>query len=110
MIGDSTQVAGRSTIKKSVIGRHCVIGKMAKIVGCVLLDHCVIEDGSVRHRSPLACLMINNCIERNLMAVFWGRILKLERELNFHDVLPRLGMKSRQEVRVESPNGGTPDN
>ncbi|RDB16855.1 putative translation initiation factor eIF-2B subunit gamma [Hypsizygus marmoreus] len=46
MIGDSTQVSERTTIKKSVIGRHCVIGKMVKIVGCVLLDHCVIEDGA----------------------------------------------------------------
>ncbi|KAG6862207.1 hypothetical protein C0995_002137 [Termitomyces sp. Mi166 len=46
MIGGSTQVSERTTIKKSVIGRHCVIGKMAKIVGCVLLDHCVVEDGA----------------------------------------------------------------
>ncbi|KAG6865847.1 hypothetical protein C0991_011179 [Blastosporella zonata] len=46
IIGGSTQVSERTTIKKSVIGRHCVIGKMAKIVGCVLLDHCVIEDGA----------------------------------------------------------------
>ncbi|TFK44620.1 UDP-3-O-glucosamine N-acyltransferase [Crucibulum laeve] len=45
IIGDSTQVSERTTIKKSVIGRHCIIGKMAKIVGCVVLDHCVIEDG-----------------------------------------------------------------
>ncbi|KAG6868924.1 hypothetical protein C0993_007698 [Termitomyces sp. T159_Od127] len=46
VIGGSTQVSERTTIKKSVIGRHCVIGKMVKIVGCVLLDHCVIEDGA----------------------------------------------------------------
>lgn len=45
IIGESTQVSERTTIKKSVIGRHCVIGKMAKIAGCVLLDHCVVEDG-----------------------------------------------------------------
>ena len=47
IIGDSTQISERATIKKSVIGRHCVIGKMAKVVGCVLLDHCVVEDGRV---------------------------------------------------------------
>ncbi|KAG6813320.1 hypothetical protein H0H92_012133 [Tricholoma furcatifolium] len=46
IVGGSTQVSERTTIKKSIIGRHCVIGKMAKIVGCVLLDHCVIEDGA----------------------------------------------------------------
>ncbi|KAF5372959.1 hypothetical protein D9758_001687 [Tetrapyrgos nigripes] len=46
IVGDSTQVAERATIKKSVIGKHCVIGKMTKIVGSVLLDHCVVEDGA----------------------------------------------------------------
>jgi translation initiation factor eIF-2B subunit gamma len=45
ILGDFTQVDERTTIKKSVIGNHCIIGKMAKIVGCVLFDHCVIEDG-----------------------------------------------------------------
>ena len=44
-IGDFTRVEEKSTIKKSIIGKHCVIGKMVKIVGCVLLDHCVISDG-----------------------------------------------------------------
>jgi translation initiation factor eIF-2B subunit gamma len=45
MIGESTKVEERTTIKKSIIGKHCIIGKMAKIVGCVILDHCVIGDG-----------------------------------------------------------------
>lgn len=44
-IGDFTRVDERATIKKSVIGKHCVIGKMVKIVGCILLDHCAIADG-----------------------------------------------------------------
>lgn len=44
-VGHSTRVEERASIKKSTIGRHCVIGKMTKIVGCVILDHCVIEDG-----------------------------------------------------------------
>jgi translation initiation factor eIF-2B subunit gamma len=47
IIGDSTQISERATIKKSVVGRHCVIGRMAKVVGCVLLDHCVVEEGQV---------------------------------------------------------------
>ncbi|KAJ3932687.1 MAG: UDP-3-O-glucosamine N-acyltransferase [Lentinula lateritia] len=46
IIGAFTQVSERTTIKKSVIGKHCVLGKMARITGCVLLDHCVIEDGA----------------------------------------------------------------
>ena len=45
MIGLSTRVDERASIKRSVVGKHCVIGRMTKIVGCVLLDHCVIEDG-----------------------------------------------------------------
>ncbi len=45
MIGRSTKVEERATIKRSVIGKHCVIGKMTRIVGCVILDHCVIADG-----------------------------------------------------------------
>jgi translation initiation factor eIF-2B subunit gamma len=45
IIGESTQVSDRTTVKRSVIGRHCIIGKMVKITGCILLDHCVIEDG-----------------------------------------------------------------
>ena len=45
MIGLSTRVDERASIKRSVVGKHCVVGKMTKIVGCVLLDHCVIEDG-----------------------------------------------------------------
>lgn len=45
MVGESTQVAERAVIKRSIIGRHCVIGKMTKIVNCILLDHCVVQDG-----------------------------------------------------------------
>ncbi|KAI6008581.1 UDP-3-O-glucosamine N-acyltransferase [Pisolithus marmoratus] len=52
-IGDFTKVDERATIKKSVIGKHCVIGKMAKIVGCVILDHCVIADGAKLESSIL---------------------------------------------------------
>ena len=44
-IGHSTRVEERASIKKSVVGRHCVIGRAVKIAGCVILDHCVIGDG-----------------------------------------------------------------
>ncbi|KAI0758309.1 UDP-3-O-glucosamine N-acyltransferase [Irpex lacteus] len=46
MVGHTTKVEERTSIKKSVIGKHCIIGKMVKIVGCVILDHCVISDGA----------------------------------------------------------------
>lgn len=45
VIGQSTRVEERASVKKSIVGRHCVIGKMTKIAGCVILDHCVIGDG-----------------------------------------------------------------
>ncbi|EGN99903.1 hypothetical protein SERLA73DRAFT_180193 [Serpula lacrymans var. lacrymans S7.3] len=45
-IGDFTRVEEKTSIKRSIVGSHCVIGKMVKIVGCVLLDHCVISDGA----------------------------------------------------------------
>jgi len=53
IIGDSTKIDERTSIKKSVIGRHCTIGKMVKIVGCVLLDHCIVEDGAKLEGSVL---------------------------------------------------------
>ncbi|KAJ8507914.1 hypothetical protein ONZ45_g9758 [Pleurotus djamor] len=46
MIAASTKVEERTSIKKSIIGKHCVISRMAKIVGCVILDHCVVAEGA----------------------------------------------------------------
>ncbi|TFK75261.1 UDP-3-O-glucosamine N-acyltransferase [Pluteus cervinus] len=46
IIGEFSQIAERTSIKRTVVGRHCIIGKMVKIVGSVILDHCVIEDGA----------------------------------------------------------------
>ncbi|KDQ27853.1 hypothetical protein PLEOSDRAFT_39954 [Pleurotus ostreatus PC15] len=46
MVAASTKVEERVSIKKSVIGKHCVISRMARIVGCVILDHCVIAEGA----------------------------------------------------------------
>ena len=45
MVGNSTKIGERAMIKRSVIGRHCVIDKRSRVVGCVLLDHCVIGEG-----------------------------------------------------------------
>ncbi|KAG6333563.1 hypothetical protein ID866_5525 [Astraeus odoratus] len=46
MVGDFTRVDERATIKRSIIGKHCIISKTVKIVGCILLDHCVIAEGA----------------------------------------------------------------
>ena len=45
MVGESTRIGERASIKRSAIGRHCTIGKGVKIVGSVIGDHCVIADG-----------------------------------------------------------------
>lgn len=44
LIGGSTRVAEKASIKKCVVGRHCVIGKGAKLTGCVLWDFVVVEE------------------------------------------------------------------
>lgn len=47
LVGASASVGERSTVKRSAIGSHCVIGKGARLTGCVLMEYCVIEDGYV---------------------------------------------------------------
>ncbi|EJD02568.1 UDP-3-O-glucosamine N-acyltransferase [Fomitiporia mediterranea MF3/22] len=46
LIGSSTRVGERSTIKHSAIGSHCTIGKNVRLTGCVLMEYCVVEDGA----------------------------------------------------------------
>ena len=47
LVGASAHVGERSTLKRTAIGNHCVIGKGAKLVGCVLMEYCIVEDGYV---------------------------------------------------------------
>ena len=46
LVGASTRVGERSTIKRCAIGSHCTIGKNVKLTGCVLMEYCVVEDGA----------------------------------------------------------------
>ena len=46
-IGGSSKIGAKSTIQATVIGRHCQIGDQVKIQGCVLMDHIIVESGSV---------------------------------------------------------------
>jgi len=46
LIGASTRIGEKATIKKSAIGNHCMIGKNVRIVGSVIGDHCTIEEGA----------------------------------------------------------------
>lgn len=47
MIGDSSRVGERTTIKRSVVGAHCIIGKHVRVVNSVLMDHVQLADGCV---------------------------------------------------------------
>ncbi|KAG8713121.1 hypothetical protein FRC09_019068 [Ceratobasidium sp. 395] len=45
LIPASVTVGERASIKRSVIGEHCRIGKNVKITGCVVMDHVEIAEG-----------------------------------------------------------------
>ncbi len=46
VIASTTKVGERSQIKKSIIGRHCVIGKNVRLTGCIVWDFVNIADGA----------------------------------------------------------------
>jgi len=46
IIGQSTRIAERTSVKKSVVGAHCIIGKNVRISGCIIMDYVTIEDGA----------------------------------------------------------------
>lgn len=45
LVGDSSVIGEKVSIKRSVIGRHCSVGEKIKIVNSVILDHVNIGDG-----------------------------------------------------------------
>ena len=44
LIGEGTKINERCSIKKSIVGSHCQIGKEVKISNCIIMDYVVIED------------------------------------------------------------------
>jgi len=44
-VAASVRVGERTSIKKSAVGPHCVIGKNVKISGCIIMDHVEVKDG-----------------------------------------------------------------
>ncbi|KAI5451693.1 Translation initiation factor eIF-2B subunit gamma [Naganishia albida] len=46
LLAASTRVGERTSIKKCIIGRHCVLGKNVKLTNCVIWDYVVIADGA----------------------------------------------------------------
>ncbi|KAJ1564649.1 hypothetical protein HK096_006947, partial [Nowakowskiella sp. JEL0078] len=56
LVGDGTRINERCTLKKSVIGNHCTIGKNVKIVNSVIMDYVIISDGVQLE----GCIVCNN--------------------------------------------------
>jgi hypothetical protein len=54
LVGEGSRVADRASIKKCVVGRHCNIGKGAKLTGCVLWDWVTVEDNA-RIENAILC-------------------------------------------------------
>ncbi|ELU00952.1 hypothetical protein CAPTEDRAFT_226439 [Capitella teleta] len=46
LMAEGSSVGERSGIKRSVIGKHCVIGDHVKITNCIIMNHVTIEEGS----------------------------------------------------------------
>lgn len=44
LLGESTKVGEKASIKKCIVGRHCNIGRGAKLTGCVLWDFVTVEE------------------------------------------------------------------
>lgn len=45
VVGEGTRVGERASIKKSVIGKHCVIHDGVKIINSVIMNHVTISAG-----------------------------------------------------------------
>jgi len=43
-VGDGTRIDERTVVKRSVVGRQCVIGRDVKIINSVLMDHVTVPD------------------------------------------------------------------
>lgn len=54
IVGDGVRVGDRASIKKSIVGRHCVIGRGAKLTGCVLWDWVTVEENA-RIENAILC-------------------------------------------------------
>jgi len=46
VVGDGSQIGERVAVKKSIIGKHCVVANNAKILNSVIMDHVNIGEGS----------------------------------------------------------------
>jgi NDP-sugar pyrophosphorylase family protein len=62
VVGEGTRVGERASIKKSVIGKHCVIHDGVKIINSVIMNHVTISAGyAPLPPDPKAFLFFDNC-------------------------------------------------
>ncbi|EIW65474.1 hypothetical protein TREMEDRAFT_72589 [Tremella mesenterica DSM 1558] len=54
MIGEGTRIGERASVKKSILGRHCVIGRGSKITGSILWDFVTVEENA-RIENSILC-------------------------------------------------------
>lgn len=47
LIGHSTTIGERCSVKRTVVGNHVKIGKGCKLINCVVMDYVVLEDGYI---------------------------------------------------------------
>ena len=55
IVGTGTKIGEKTSVKRSVVGDHCNIGKNVKISNCVIMDYVTIEDGCVNTHTPSFC-------------------------------------------------------
>ncbi|XP_067678308.1 translation initiation factor eIF2B subunit gamma-like [Haliotis asinina] len=46
LVSEGVIVGERSSIKRSVVGRHCTIGDKVKVTNCIIMDHVTVKEGS----------------------------------------------------------------
>ena len=45
VVGASSRLDEKTSVKRSVLGKHVRVGKNCKVANSVVADHCVLEDG-----------------------------------------------------------------
>ncbi|OZJ04250.1 hypothetical protein BZG36_02484 [Bifiguratus adelaidae] len=56
IVGASTKIDERTSVKRSAVGAHCTIGKNVKITNCIIMDNVVVEDNAKLD----GCVICNN--------------------------------------------------
>ena len=45
LVGEGTRIDSRCSVKRTIIGRHCTIGRNVKLTNVILMDRVTIQDG-----------------------------------------------------------------